>query len=204
MWTINIYIKFAIIIIGIVGGIIGGFFLGFGYTWIFILIGIIFLVSYILLGTVQSAAELVQTMQFDAAEERLSLTKFPNLLYVTNRAFYYILKGSLAAQKKNNALAEDYFNTALSLKLPSDNERAMVLAQMASIQANKGNWAGAKKYYYQTKGLKVTENAIKEQIKQLDTAIQQSGQMKLAQSMGVKTNQMPLKPGGKRRRPPMR
>ena len=80
MWTINIYIKFAIIIIGIVGGIIGGFFLGFGYTWIFILIGIIFLVSYILLGTVQSAAELVQTMQFDAAEQRLSLTIFPNLL----------------------------------------------------------------------------------------------------------------------------
>lgn len=204
MWTINIYVKFAIIVIGIVGGIIGGFILGFGYTWIFILIGVLFLISYFLLGTVQSAAELVQSMKFDEAEKRLELTKFPNLLYVTNRAFYYILKGSLAAQKKNNADAEKYFNTALSLKLPSDNEKAMVLAQMASIQANKGNWPGAKKYFYETKGLKVTESAIKEQLRHLDTAIQQSGQMKLAQSMGVKTNQMPLKPGGKRRRPPMR
>ena len=78
--------------------------------------------SYILLGTVQSAAELVQTMQFDAAEQRLSLTKFPNLLYVTNRGILLYFEGIIGRSKKNNALAEDYFNTTLSLKLPSDNE----------------------------------------------------------------------------------
>lgn len=203
MFTINIYLKFALIAVFLPGGIVMSFFLGFGYTWILILIGILLLISYLLLGTVQSASEFLQKMDFEAAEKRLDLTFFPKLLYVTNRAFYYILKGSLAANKKENAVAESFFNQALALKLPSDNEKAMVLLQMAGIQANKGNWNGAKNYFYQAKGLKVTESAIKEQFKQFETAIAQRGQLKVAQSMGMKPGQM-LKPGGKRRRPKMR
>lgn len=203
MFSINIYLKFAIIGICLIGGIILSFVLGIGYTWIFILIGLLFLASYLLLGTVQSASEMLQKMDFDGAEKRLNLTYFPNLLYVTNRAFYFILKGSLAAQRKDNAVAEDFFNQALALKLPSDNEKAMVLLQMAGIQAQKNNWNGAKNYFYQAKNLKITEAALKEQFKQFETAINNRGQMKLAQSMGVKTGQMGMM-GGKRRRPKMR
>lgn len=203
MFTINIYVKFAVILVGIVGGIILSFVLGIGYTWIFILIGLVFLISYLLLGTVASASELLQKTDFEGAEKRLKLTFFPNLLYVTNRAFYFILSGSLAAQKKDTVVAEEYFNKALSLKLPSDNEKAMVLLQMAGIQAQKNNWNGAKNYFYQAKNLKITESALKEQFKQFETAINNRGQMKVAQSMGMKTGQMVM-PGGKRRRPKMR
>lgn len=203
MFTINIYVKFAIIGICLIGGIILSFVLGIGYTWIFILIGLIFLASYLLLGTVQSASEMLQTMNFDGAEKRLNLTIFPKLLYVTNRAFYFILKGSLAAQRKDNAVAEDYFSRALALKLPSDNEKGMVLLQMAGIQAQKNNWNGAKNYFYQAKNLKITESALKEQFKQFETAINNRGQMKLAQSMGMKTGQTAVM-GSKRRRPKMR
>ncbi|MBK8519209.1 MAG: hypothetical protein IPL55_23865 [Saprospiraceae bacterium] len=203
MFTINIYIKFAIIAICLIGGTIFSFILGIGYTWIFIIIGIIFLVSYILLGTVQSASEMLQKMDFDGAEKRLQLTYFPNLLYVTNRAFYLILKGSLAAQRKDNNTAEVFFNKALTLNLPSDNEKGMVLLQMAGIQAQKNNWTGAKNYFYQAKNLKITESSLKEQFKQFETAINNRGQMKLAQSMGMKSGQMAA-PGGKRRRPKMK
>ncbi len=203
MFTINIYLKFAIIGICLVGGIVLSFILGIGYTWIFILIGLIFLASYILLGTVQSASEMLQKMDFDGAEERLNLTYFPKFLYVTNRAFYYILKGSLAAQRKDNNAAEGFFNQALALDLPSDNEKGMVLLQMAGIQAQKNNWTGAQNYFYQAKTLKITEPQLKEQFKQFETAIKNRGQMKVAQSMGMKTGQM-MMPGGKRRRPKMR
>ena len=127
--------KFAIIGICLIGGIILSFVLGIGYTWIFIIIGLLFLASYLFLGTVQSASELLQAMDFDGAEQRLNLTFFPKLLYVTNRAFYFILKGSLAAQRKDNTAAEGYFNAALALNLPSDNEKGMILLQMAGIQA---------------------------------------------------------------------
>lgn len=203
MFTINIYIKFALIALCFIGGTVLTFIIGFGYSWIFFLIGIITLVSYILLGTIQSASEMLQLSDFEGAEKRLNLTLFPNLLYVTNRAFYYILKGSFAAQRKESNDAEFFFNKALSLKLPSDNEKAMVLLQMAGMQSQKNNWTSARNYFYQAKKLKVTEPQIKDQLKQFETAFENRGQMKVAQSMGMKTNQMVAK-GGKRRRPPMR
>ena len=185
------------------GGIILSIFYGFGYSWILILIGLLVLLSYILLGTIQSASEMLQKMDFEGAEKRLNLIFKPGWLYVTNRAFYYILKGSLAANRKENNVAEEYFHKALALKLPTDNEKAMVLLQMAGIQANKNNWTGAKNYYYQCKNLKVTEPSLKDQLKQFETAINNRGQMKLAQSMGMKTGQTNMM-SGKRRRPKMR
>ncbi|MBK6782915.1 MAG: hypothetical protein IPG79_03525 [Saprospiraceae bacterium] len=166
MFTINIYAKFALIGLFLGGGIILSIFYGFGYSWILILIGLLVLLSYILLGTIQSASEMLQKMDFEGAEKRLNLIFKPGWLYVTNRAFYYILKGSLAANRKENNVAEEYFHKALALKLPTDNEKAMVLLQMAGIQANKNNWTGAKNYYYQCKNLKVTEPSLKDQLKQ--------------------------------------
>lgn len=203
MFTLHIYIKFALIATGFLGGALFTYFYGFGYGWIFFLVGLLFLVSYLLLGTIQSASDLFQKMDFDGAEQRLNLTFFPRLLYVTNRAFFYILKGSVAAQKKDSTAAEVFFNQALALKLPTDNEKAMVYLQMAGIQAQKNNWTGAKNYFYQAKGLKITEPQLKEQFRQFETAIQNRGQMKVAQSMGMKGGQM-MMPGGKRRRPKMR
>ncbi|MBK8621596.1 MAG: hypothetical protein IPN79_07500 [Saprospiraceae bacterium] len=203
MFTINIYVKFALIGLFLGGGIILSLIYGFGYSWILIIIGLIFLLSYVLLGTIQSASELLQKMDFDGAEKRLDLTLKPGWLYVTNRAFYYILKGSLAANRKDNNDAEAYFQKALTLKLPTDNEKAMILLQMAGIQANKNNWTGAKNYFYQCKNLKVTEPTLKDQIKQFEVAINNRGQAKLAQSMGMKAGQSGMM-GGKRRRPKMR
>lgn len=203
MFTINIYLKFALIALCFIGGIITTILSGFGYSWILFLLGLIFLASYLLLGTVQSSSELLQKMDFAGAEKRLGLTFFPKLLYVTNRAFYFILKGSLAAQRKDNTEAETYFNQALALDLPSDNEKGMILLQMAGIQAQKNNWNGARNYFFQAKGLKITEPQLKEQFKQFETAINNRGQVKLAQSMGMKSGQM-MVPGGKRRRPKIR
>jgi tetratricopeptide (TPR) repeat protein len=203
MFTINIYVKFALIALFLGGGIILSLIYGFGYSWILIIIGLILLLSYVLLGTIQSASEMLQKMDFDGAEKRLDLTLKPGWLYVTNRAFYYILKGSLAANRKDNNDAEAYFQKALTLKLPTDNEKAMILLQMAGIQANKNNWTGAKNYFYQCKNLKVTEPTLKDQIKQFEVAINNRGQAKLAQSMGMKAGQSGMM-GGKRRRPKMR
>ena len=204
MFKINIYLKLVIIAVSFLAGILLSIFFGFGYSWIFFLIGIIFLLSYIFLGTIQSASELLQESKFSDAEKRLNLTLWPNLLYVTNRAFYFIIKGSLAAQRKENTIAESFFNKALALNLPSDNEKGMVLLQMAGIQAQKNNWNNAKNYLYQARSLKITEPTIKQQCKEFETAVNNRGQLKHAQSMGMKPEQMSRMGGGKRRRPKMR
>ncbi len=207
MFTINIYLKFLLIIGGFLLGAILTTTLGFWYAFPFWLLGFIMLASYIFLGTVQSSAQLIQDEDFAGAEARLKLTKFPKFLYVTNRAFYYIMNGTISAQKGDNKGAEDHFNTALSLKLPSDNEKAMVLMQLANIKATKGNYTAATNYFKQAKALNITQPDIKNQLDYFDKAITNNkAQMKTARSMGKQGMSMMRQGGGKgkRRRPKMR
>ena len=206
MLKINIYLKFALIGLLFGGGILLSLVYGLTYSWPLILIGLVFLISYFLLGTIQSTSEKVQLMDFDGAEKRLNLTFFPRILYVTNRAIFYVLRGTIAAHRGQNNEAEDLFNTALSMNLPSDNEKAMVLLQMAGIHAKKNNWNGAKTYLTKAKKLNVTEPMIQNQFKEFDKALNSRGQMNVARSMGKEGMQM-MKQGGygsKRRRPKMR
>ena len=207
MFTINIYIKFLLIAAGFGLGIILTIFTGFWYSLPFWLLGIVMLLSYIFLGTVQTAAELVQIGDFQGAKARLNLTKWPGLLYVTNRAFYYIMQGTIAANQNDHKAGEEYFNTALGLKLPSDNEKAMVLMQLANIKATKGNWTAATNYFKQAKSLKITQADIKGQLDMFERTVKNNrGQMKAARSMGKHGMNMMRQPGskGKRRRPKMR
>ncbi len=198
MFTIDYKLKFAIIAVGILGGLALMFTAGFWYGFPFLLIGLGFLVSYILLGTVQSAAVMLEKMKFAEAEERLKWTLKPDWLYVTNRAFYYIMKGSIAANLNRPDDAEGYFEKAKSLKLPSDNERALIYLQLANIKANQGKWTQAKVYFHQVKKFNVSEGMLKEQIKQFEKAIGQSGNL-----VHMRSGQA-MQPGGKRRRPKMR
>lgn len=204
MFTINIYLKFALIAIFLGGGIIIAITQGFWYSFPLLLIGVGLLISYILLGTVQSAGTFIQNSDFNAAEKRLGLTLKPEWLYVTNRAIFFILKGTIAAQDGDQKIAEDYFNKSLALKLPTDNERAMVLIQLASLHGNRQNMTGAKNYLNQAKKLKITEPQIKEQLQYIDKAIKQNAaSLKQARSMG-KQGMHRMQPGGKRRRPKSR
>ena len=59
MFTINIYLKLALIVVFLIGGTALAFTINFWYAFPLILIGLGLFVSYLLLGTVQSAAELM-------------------------------------------------------------------------------------------------------------------------------------------------
>jgi tetratricopeptide (TPR) repeat protein len=207
MFTINIYLKFLLIAVGFVGGAILTTTLGFWYAFPFWLLGFVMLASYIFLGTIQTAAIMVQESDLDGAEARLNLTKFPNLLYITNRAFYYIMKGSIAAGRNDHNTAEEHFNTALGLKLPSDNEKAMVLMQLANIKGSKGNMTAATNYFREAQKLDVTQAEIKGQLDYFEKVLKNNkAQMKTARSMGKDGMRMMRQGGGKskRRRPRMR
>jgi tetratricopeptide (TPR) repeat protein len=205
MFKINIYLKLALIVLLTGGGIILGIIYTFWFSFLFILAGLVLLASYFLLGTIQSAAEKLQLQDFAGAEKQLNLTLFPNLLYVTNKAIYYVLKGTIESQRNNKAEAETYLNKALSMNLPSDNEKAMVLLQLANINMGKSNWAGAKAQILQLKKLKVSEKMIKEQIDMFEKALDNRGQVNVARSMGKQGMQMMQGGyGSKRRRPKMR
>lgn len=198
MFTINIYLKFAIIVASLLIGIVLTTTISFWYALPFFLIFLGFLASYIFLGTVQSTAQLLERMDFAGAEQRLNLTLWPKRLYVTNRAFYYIIKGSIAMNLKRTDEAEAWFEEAKDLKLPSDNERAMVYLQLANINASRNKWTQAQVYYQQLKKFTITEPQIKEQVAQFDKAFKNRGQLRHAQTGSAQQF------GGKRRRPRMR
>jgi tetratricopeptide (TPR) repeat protein len=204
MFSINIYLRFALIAVTILGGIALSVAFGFWYGFPFVLVGLILLAGYFALGTVQSAAMIMQSGDLEGAEKRLGLTLFPNWLYVTNRAYFYMIKGSIAIAQKKNDEGERYLKIAQSIKVPTDNEKGMIELQLASINANKGKWKEAEYHYRKLKELKITEQAIKEQMKEFDKAFQNRGQVKAASRMGA--GQMMVRPGSKskRKRPKMR
>lgn len=203
MFVINPYLRFGLIALGIIGGTALWLTLGFWYGIFFIIIGLILLLGYVFLGTIGPAAKTMQTGDIDKAEKMLNLTWRPNFLYSTNRAYYYMLKGSIALSRRDMEEGEKYLKMAEAIEVPTDNEKAMLQIQLAQIAANKGRWNQAQLYYKNAKQLKITEPNIKEQFKQLEQIMNQRGQVKAAQRMGMQ-GQRPPQPGGKRRRPKMR
>ena len=203
MLKLNIYLRFALMAVTIIGGTILAFVYGFWYAFPFLLIGIILTVGYILLGTVQSAAEIMQTGDFEATEKRLDLTFKPEWLYKTNRAYYYMVKGNLAMQRKDTEEGEKWLKKAQGVDIPTDNEKAMIELQLANVAASRNKWKQAEAHMRNLKGLKVTEPLLKEQIDQFSKAFAQRGQMKVQQRMQM-SQRGGFRPGGKRRRPKMR
>jgi tetratricopeptide (TPR) repeat protein len=203
MFSINIYLRFALIVVCLVGGIFLSVYLGFWYAFPFLLAGVALLVGYIMLGTVQSAAAILQDgTNFLGAEKRLNLTLTPKLLYVTNRAYYYLLRGTIAQGLNQLDEADEWLAKAQKLKLPTDNEKAAVQLQLAGVAAQRNRWNQVKIYLKAFKELYVTEPSLKEQAKQFEQAVKNQGQMKAAQRMGMMPKGgMPLKPSGKRKRP---
>lgn len=206
MMNINIYWLLGLMGTFLVGGIILAFTVGFWYSFPLLLIGLILLAVYILFGSVNAAAKHIQTEEFDEAEKKLALTWKPQWLYVTQRAFYYIMKGAIAMNKKDMKEAEEHFDTALALDLPSDNERGMILLQLANINATKSKWKAAKNYFRQAKKLDITEPQIQMQLSQLEKAMNQSGANRMSQTMGGRMGAQMIQQGSKtkRRRPKMR
>ena len=205
MFSINIYLRFALIALFLGGGIALAIAYGFWYSFPLLLIGLVLLVGYIMLGTVQSAAMMMQDADLSNAERRLNLTLSPKLLYATNRAYYYMLKGTIAVSKKDTEEGEMWLEKARSIKVPTDNERAMIELQLANIHASKNRWKQAKNHFREAKRLKITDANIKEQMKQFEKALNNSGQLKAAGRMGGKRGGgMVMRPGGKRKRPKMR
>ncbi len=196
--------KFGLMALGLIGGLAFTFMSGFGfwYSIWFWLLFIIMLASYIFMGTIQSASTLMQDMKFDEAEKRLALTLKPNWLYKTYRALYFLLKGSMAMQAKDNDTAEMWLTKAQAIELPSDDEKAMVALQLASINANRGKWKVAEQHHRILKGLNIRTPQIKEQVAQFDKMMKNKGAIKNASRMN--RGGIPIKPGGKRRRPKIR
>ena len=115
MFVINPYLRLALIVLGIGGGIALWIAFGFWYGFFLLLAGVILLAGYVFLGTVGPAAQALQDTDFEKAEKFLGLTLSPKLLYSTNKAYYWMLKGSIALSKKDVEEGEKYLKGSYPL-----------------------------------------------------------------------------------------
>lgn len=204
MFTINIYLRFALIAVGILGGIALWSFFGFWYGFPLLLIGVFMLAGYLMLGTIMSTNILLSQSRFQEAEERLKLTYFPKILLVGYKGVYYMTLGALAMQRKDLVTGEKWLKQALDAGLPSDNERGAAMLQLAMIAASKNNRQGAQNQLNDIKKLNITENMLKDQIKELEKQLKQMGQAMNPSMVGMMGRGGFRGGGGKRRQPKMR
>ncbi|TNE60414.1 MAG: hypothetical protein EP344_07355 [Bacteroidetes bacterium] len=203
MFTINIYLRFALIVVGLIAGIGLWAAYGFWYGFPFLLIGIFALIGYLMLGTIMSTNMLLSQARFHEAEQRLKLTFFPGILLVGYKGVYYMTHGALALQSKDLVTAETWLKKALDAGLPSDNERGAALLQLAMILASKNNRQAAQKHLAEIKKLNITENMLKEQVKDLEKQLKQMGQAMNPSMIGM-MGRGGGKGGGKRKMPRLR
>ena len=131
--------------------------LGLGYSFIFWLIFIVFVVGYFLLGTLSAASKRLQFEDLDGAEQILNYTKFPNLLLKMNKAYFHLLKGMIAMKRNQYAEAEVLMQKSYDIGLPTDNDKGMVLFNLAQLNYNKRKFNAAKVQLRQIKELDIKE-----------------------------------------------
>ncbi len=145
--------------------------LGFGFSFIFWLIFLVFVVGYFLLGTLSSASKKIQFEDLDGAERVLDYTKFPSLLLKMNKAYFHLLKGMIAMKRNEYVAAETLMQKAYDIGLPTDNDKGMVLFNLAQLNYNKRKFNAAKVQLRQIKELDIKEAMLLEQVGQLEAAL---------------------------------
>jgi hypothetical protein len=207
VFTINIYLRFALIAVGILGGIGLWAAWGFWYGFPLLLTGVVLLAGYLMLGTILSTNMLLSQQDWDAAEARLNMTYFPKILFFAYRGVYFMTRGAIALQKRDFTTAEVNLKQALETGLPSDNERGAAMLQLLMISAQKNpNKIMMQRQLDDIKKLNITEGALKDQIKEIEK------QLKMAQQNPMNPSTLAMtqgrggfrQPGGKRPRPKAR
>lgn len=204
MFTINIYLRFALIAVGLIGGIALWAVWGFWYGFPLLLTGLFLLAGYLMLGTILSANQLIMKQAYREAEDRLKLTFFPNILLVGYKGVYLMTQGALAMHRKDMSAAETWLKKAIAAGLPTDNERGAAHLQLAMIYGSKNNRQAAQSQLGELKKLNITEGMLKEQAKELEKQLKLMQQAGNPSTMAMMAGRGGFRPGGKRPRPKMR
>jgi hypothetical protein len=207
MFIINVYLRFVLIALGIVGGIALSATWGFWYGFPFILIGLVLLAGYLMLGTILSTNQMLGQQRYEEAEAQLKLTLFPKILFYAYRGVYFMTHGAIAMQKRDFPTAEGWLKKALETGLPSDNERGAAMLQLMMISAQKtGNKPILQNQLSEIKKLNITEPMLKEQIKEVEKQLKQAQQNPMnPATMAMMQGRGGFRQGGgKRPRPKMR
>jgi tetratricopeptide (TPR) repeat protein len=122
-----------------------------------VLLGILMLVwSYFRQGTVMLAAKAFQQKDFHKAETLLNEIKEPDYLSKSRRGFYEFIYGNVELNKNNYEEAERHFQIASRFPLRNENDKGIILVQLANLNLRKKEFDKARTYIEKAKTLKIS------------------------------------------------
>lgn len=120
-------------------------------------LGIVLLIwSHFRQGTVMLAAKAFQQKDYDKAETLLSEIRDPDKLSKKRRGFYEFISGNIELQKNNFEEAERHFQIASRFPLRNENDKGIILVQLANLNLRKRDFTKARAYAEKAKSLKVS------------------------------------------------
>ena len=122
-----------------------------------VLLGIGLLVwSYFKQGTVMLAAKAYQQKDYVKAERLLKEIKDPDYLSRNRRGFYEFIYGNIELNRNNFDGAERHFQIASRFPLRNENDKGIILVQLANLNLRKKEYEKAKTYIESARTLKIS------------------------------------------------
>ncbi|MFZ4261678.1 hypothetical protein ACFRAE_06530 [Sphingobacterium sp. HJSM2_6] len=124
---------------------------------IYILGGIAYLVwSYLREGTVYLATQAFHKQDYEKTKSLLAEIKNPDQLRKGRRNFYEFMMGNIALKEERIDEAEYHFQLASRLPWKRDNEKGMVLINLANINLRKQEYVRVSSYIDLAEKLRLT------------------------------------------------
>jgi ATP/maltotriose-dependent transcriptional regulator MalT len=118
--------------------------------------------GYYSVGTVYLALHRLRKGNFEDAARIIELTRKPEKLSKTKKAYYYYIKAYIAREKDDFSTAKNLFNLAINEGLKEEHDRAIAYLALADIAVIQGDKDEARKCVEHMKGLKVREALMPE------------------------------------------
>ena len=111
-------------------------------------------------GTIYLAFQELRKDNLKKAKELIDMTKSPQLLKRSNRAFYYFIKGATCYSTNEMTESKNHFTKALEIGMKTENLTAIAMLNLASIATMEKDWDHAKQYLEKIKPLQHAADLI--------------------------------------------
>jgi predicted negative regulator of RcsB-dependent stress response len=115
--------------------------------------GGLFIYGYFKYGTVYAAFQHMKKNNLKKAEELISKIKNPDKLTKGHKSYYYFTTGIIALEKKEFEKSHSDLTQALKIGLRTENDKSIVLLNLANIELLRKNFIKANEYIKKVKEL---------------------------------------------------
>ena len=129
--------------------------------------------SYFKQGTVALASKAFHNKDYAKAEILLKEIRDPDRLARNRRGYYEFIYGNIELQRENFPEAERHFQIASRFPLRTENDKALVLVQLANLSLRRREFDKAGVYVNKAKELKISSR-VNNIIQKIEHEIQKS------------------------------